>query len=124
MGRPKASDPNLRAAMAFAEVVISREQFQMSNARDVRIHRRGPSSIFAVFRACLPELARDSREKFPSNRDGVSMVEFNKSMKNAGFRSFRKKVETIHGIKWVRKVLFGTVDCCFSPSVALSPPKR
>ena len=105
MVRPKASDTNLRAAMAFVEVVIHREQPGKSTGRrEVRVQRRGPCSIYAIIRACLPELTRDSREKFPRNRDGVTQIEFNKAMKSAGFKSIRKKIETIHGTQWVRKV--------------------
>ena len=104
MVRPKASNENLAVALAFANILIIRES--MENIRGVmRVHRKGPRSLYAAFRACIPELARNSDEQNPKNRYAVTCVEFNKIMHSSGLQSIRKRDRTSDGVKWKLKVV-------------------
>jgi hypothetical protein len=92
MGRPRASQQNIRTALAFAEIVIVRTKLaKRNNQNKVLVARKGRRSIYAAFAACFPDLARDSHDKKPMNRQGVSMVELNKALQEAGLRSVRRK---------------------------------
>jgi hypothetical protein len=87
MVRPRASDRNLNAATAFGSMMVVRvgpKDLLMSTATPIPCN--GPRSIYALFSACLPHISRDAREKQPKNRSGVTMVELNKALHNAGLR--------------------------------------
>jgi hypothetical protein len=104
MVRPKASPENLRLALSFADVLIAREKLDDADPKASRVARKGPRSLFAAFRACFPDLARNSRDKYPKNRLGVSMIELNKGLKSLGFTTVRKRERTEDGIRWLYKV--------------------
>jgi hypothetical protein len=106
MVRPKASHENLAVALAFANIVIARDSTENINGT-IRVHRKGPRSLYAVFRACLPALARRSDEPNPIDRSAVTCIEFNKIMHSSGFQSFRKRECTPQGVKWTLKVIVG-----------------
>lgn len=106
MVRPRASDNNLRVALAFADIVTVRiPQIQSHNPSTVLVAREGGQSIFMAFQACLPALARDAHEKRPKNRRGVAVLELNKALKATGMKALRTKDRTEGGIKWRSKVL-------------------
>ncbi len=48
---------------------------------DEAIPHIGCRSLFPLFAACLPHLARNSVDKRPKNRNGVSFIELNKYLK-------------------------------------------
>ena len=90
MVRPKASRENITIAVVFADIVTfhSRQETpdEWSNAI---VGCKGRFSIFAVFSKCFPELVRDSHEKAPRNRHGVTLVEMNKALVMAGLQAKR-----------------------------------
>ena len=47
MVRPRASEENLRVALAFVEIVIVRERLREAEPNESRIVRNGPRSLFA-----------------------------------------------------------------------------
>ena len=108
MVRPRASEQNIRTALAFAETVMVQTSADPTNDHDgsiLLVARKGRRSIHAAFAACLPQLARDSLEKRPNNRHGVAVMELNKAMQAAGLRSVRKRDRRIDGgVRWRSKV--------------------
>jgi hypothetical protein len=105
MVRPRASDNNVRIALAFADIVTVQTKPGLPNGSPtVLVARKGRQSIFAAFAACLPELARDSQEKRPKNRHGVALMEFNKALQSIGLKSVRKRDRIDGGIRWRSKV--------------------
>ena len=117
MVRPKASETNLVAAVTFADILIVREQTYRSNTSFDRVFCKGSGSLYHAFHALLPELTRDSLDKNPENRQGVSMIELNKALKMTGLKSARKRDRTEDGEKRRCKVrpIFNTpflLDLC------------
>ena len=106
MVRPRASENNVRVALAFADIVTvsTRPGIDTNEGLSVPVARKGGRSIFAAFSVCLPELARDSREKRPKNRHGVAMMEMNKALQAAGLKSVRKRDRIEGGVRWRSKV--------------------
>jgi hypothetical protein len=104
MVRPKASLGNLRVALAFAELMIVRSRLGEENPKKMRILRKGPRSPYAAFRACFPDLVRYTRDKYPTDRLAVSILEFDKALKRAGFKSYRRRERTDNAIQWRFKV--------------------
>jgi hypothetical protein len=105
MVRPRASEQNTQIALAFADVVMVQMRPGMaSDANTVLVARKGRQSIHAAFAACFPNLARDSHDKRPSNRQGVAVVELNKALKAAGLRSLRMRDRIDGGVRWHTKV--------------------
>ena len=104
MVRPKASEVNLRIALSFVDMLIVREKVGAADTNASRVARKGPRSPFAAFRACFPDLARNSQDRYPKNRQAVSNVELNKAMKSTGLRSIRKRDMTEEGVRWLYKV--------------------
>jgi hypothetical protein len=104
MVRPKASDENLAAALAFANILIIRKSMN-NNEGTKRVHRKGSRSLYAAFRACIPELARNSEDQNPKNRSAVTCVEFNKIMHWSGLESIRRRDRSRNGVKWTLKVV-------------------
>ena len=104
MVRPKASEANLQAAVSFVDLLIVRELSDGSSLGMARVHRKGSHSLFAAFRAFVPELVRRSRDKNPENRQGVSIIELNKALKSSGLKCNRKRDRTEDGVKWLYKV--------------------
>lgn len=105
MVRPRASENNVRIALAFADIVTMQTKPGLSNDNStVLVARKGRQSIFAAFSACLPDLARDSREKRPKNRHGVALMELNKALQSMGLKSVRKRDRIDGGIRWRSKV--------------------
>jgi hypothetical protein len=84
MVRPKGSTDNIRAALAFTEIILVREG-------QSTVPFKGPGSIFAAVCECLPDLARASGENQYENRRGVSCVELNKSLQMIGLRTKRNR---------------------------------
>jgi hypothetical protein len=105
MVRPKASNENLAVALAFAQIVIVRESTRNMHSQ-VRVHRKGPRSLYALFCACVPELARNSKDPNPINRSAVTCIEFNKILQEVGLHSLRKRDRTPNGVKWTLKVQY------------------
>ena len=101
MGRPKVSEGNMRLALAFSDILIRRDKADASNSH---VDRKGPHSLFAAFCACFPELTRNSCDKHPKNRQGLSMIELNKALKSTGMRCTRKREYSRHGVRWLCKV--------------------
>ncbi len=105
MVRPKASNENLAVALAFANIIVVRDSTDSIHGV-MRVHRKGPRSLYAAFRACVPELARNSSEQNPVNRTAVTCIEFNKLLQSSGLESTRKRDRTPDGVlKWVHKVI-------------------
>ena len=104
MVRPRASDANIRIALVFADIVtVQTRPGTPSDSSTVLVARKGRQSIFAAFSACLPDLARDSREKRPKNRQGVALMEINKALQTAGLKSVRKRDRIDGGVRWRSK---------------------
>ncbi len=108
MVRPKASNENLAVALALANIIIVRQSTENGHG-SLRVHRKGSRSLYAAFRACLPELARNSEEQNPKNRFAVTCIEFNKILLSSGLQSIRKRDRTPTGVKWTLKVDFAKV---------------
>ena len=89
MVRPKASARNMSVAVAFGNMIVFRSgENDLAPHRNAHIPCHGPGSIYALFTACFPQMSRDSDGTHPpTNRTGVSMVEFNKALKSSGLRS-------------------------------------
>ncbi len=106
MVRPRASEENIRIALAFADtVMVQAKPGMIHDGNAVLVARKGHQSIHAAFAACFPDLVRDSHEKRPKNRQGVAMVELNKALQAAGLRVVRKRNRIDGGIRWRSKVL-------------------
>ena len=87
MVRPRASDRNLSMAVAFGKMIIIKvapNDFMLNVNAPIPCH--GPKSLHALFASCCPHLSREAQNKHPSNRCGVTMVEFNKALHSAGYR--------------------------------------
>ena len=99
MGRPKASERNLRIAEAFANA-ITLPAYSVDMNHPSGGFRRAvlADTPFAIFGKCLPVLVRDSRDRFPVNRGGVSRAEFRKHLiRRVGYilvRCRHRKLET------------------------------
>jgi hypothetical protein len=107
MVRPRASDGNVRIALAFADIVTIQTKPGICKVKfSIPVARKGRQSVFAAFAACFPNLARDANEKNPKNRRGVSLIEFNKAMQSMGLISVRKRDKVDGHIRWSTKV------CC------------
>ncbi len=106
MVRPRASEENIGLALAFAEIVIVKTlPWPHKSESTVLVTRKGSQSIFAAFASCLPDLARDSSDMCPKNRNAVSQMELNKALQAAGLKSVRKRDRDDGGVHWRRKVL-------------------
>jgi hypothetical protein len=126
MVRPRASESNIRIALVFAEIVtVQTRPGAPNDPSTVLVARKGRQSIFAAFAACLPGLARDSREKRPKNRHGVALMELNKALQTAGLKSVRKRDRIDGGVRWRSKasLTFGPFLCpiCFQNMVNCTP---
>ena len=109
MGRPKASQANLRIAETFANAITL-----PSSKSSIRQHTTGwigfvsADAPFVVLANCVPSLVRDSRDRYPVNRDGVTSAELRKHLiRQAGYviqRWRRRKSEAsrpaTHGMMW------------------------
>jgi hypothetical protein len=105
MVRPRASEQNIRIALAFADAVTVQTKPGMSkDLSTILVARKGRQSIHAAFAACFPDLARDSKEKRPKNRQGVAVMEMNKALQAAGLKSVRKRDRVEGGVRWRSKV--------------------
>lgn len=80
MVRPRASERNLSIATAFGTIVVFQENSKSWRDEMLAVTCNGQRSIFAALCECLPELARDSSDKKPKNRQGVTEIELNKSL--------------------------------------------
>jgi hypothetical protein len=88
-------------------VTVKTSPEAINNENILLVARKGRQSIHAVFAACLPQLARDSIEKSPKNRQGVAAMELNKALQMAGLRSVRKRDRAMDGgVRWRSKVKF------------------
>ena len=103
MVRPRATEKNLTIALAFANMVTVQSKPGV-RSNQLLVARKGRQSIFAVFAACLPDLVRESHEKRPKNRHGVALIEFNKALQSAGFKSVRKRDRIDGHVRWRSKV--------------------
>ena len=112
MVRPRASEQNVRIALAFADTVMMQTSpGTTTDANILPVARKGRQSIHAVFAACVPQLTRDSSEKCPKNRHGVAAMELNKALQAAGLRSVRKRNRAIDGsVQWRSKVRLETLE--------------
>ena len=89
--RAKGSERNKQIAVLFSNVV------SLSEPTKETIPCIGPKSLFAAFAQCFPYLTRDGKDPDPNNKQGISILEMNKSLINAGFNVFRKR-EYVSGI--------------------------
>ncbi len=80
MVRPRASESNLSAAVAFGKAITICLDANDWTADMATIPCSGPESIFAVLCECLPHLVRDAYDKKPNNRKGVTEIELNKAI--------------------------------------------
>ncbi len=80
MVRPRASECNLRASVAFGKAITICLDAKDWTPDMAPIPCSGPKSIFAALCECLPELARSAQDKRPNNRKGVTEIELNKSI--------------------------------------------
>ncbi len=104
MVRPRASEANIRIALAFADIVtVQTRPGAPNDPNAVLVARKGRQSIFAAFSTILSGLARDSRAKRPKNRRGVALMELNKALKAAGLKSVRKRDRIDGGVRWRSK---------------------
>jgi hypothetical protein len=83
MVRPRASKNNLSLALKFSKMIIlpTETKKDKGSERVVLVACSGPLACYAAFAACFPDLVRDSDNKRPRNRQGVTCVELNKAMK-------------------------------------------
>ena len=83
--RAKGSERNKQIAVFFSNVV------SLSEPNNGNIDCIGPKSLFAAFAQCFPTLTRDGKDPKPENKQGVSMIEMNKSLMGAGYDIYRKR---------------------------------
>ena len=84
MGRPKASQSNLRIAEAFASAVtLPASTFSGYNLKGCTLNVSA-DTLFAVLAACIPSLIRDTHERYPANRDGITSAELRKHLIRVG----------------------------------------
>ena len=84
--RPKASEENLRKALAIAEIVTT---VSLNNEILKFVERRGPASIFRLISKCFPAIVRDNTKTAEQNRHTFSEIELNKYLAKHGFVSTR-----------------------------------
>ncbi len=98
MVRPRASEQNVRIALAFTDIVMIQTRPGTKDTENLMLVAwKGRPSIHAAFKECLPQLTRDSSERSPTNRHGVTVMELNKALKAAGLRSIRRKNRLMDG---------------------------
>ena len=83
--RAKGSERNKQIAVFFSNIV------SLSEPNNGNIPCIGPKSLFAAFAQCFPNLTRDGKDPDPVNKQGVSMIEMNKSLMVAGYDIYRKR---------------------------------
>ena len=103
MVRPRASDRNLKIAVAFGRIVVMRYDAGVPCDGVSPVSCSGGRSIFPAFATCFPDLARDARDKRPKNRQAVAAIELNKGLQLDGLRSVRKQ-ERVDGTRSRSKV--------------------
>ena len=119
MGRPKASQSNLRIAEAFANAVtLPASKAIGDHQNNGRIFNVSADAPFSVLAKCIPALIRDSRDRYPVNRDGVTSAEFRKYLiRQAGYvirrcRTRKKEascpISKSSGMQWCNR---RWVDC-------------
>jgi hypothetical protein len=81
MPRPRASQHNLRVALAFSKTVVIMGKRPLSSRGGHIIHVpcRGSQGVFAAFAACFPELTRAHGTSLQNNK-GVAEIELKKIM--------------------------------------------
>ena len=118
MVRPRASEANIRIALAFAGIVtVQTRPGAPNDPNAVPVARKGRQSIFAAFSEVLSGLARESREKRPKNRHGVALMELNKALQIAGLKSVSSRVEG--GVRWRAKASLYAKLCIKRYSITL-----
>jgi hypothetical protein len=85
--RPKGSDRNKQIAVLFSDIV------SLNVMCDGDIPCIGPRSLFSIFSLCFPSCTRDGKDVNPEHRDGISMIEMNKSLMSTGYIHYRKREE-------------------------------
>jgi hypothetical protein len=106
MVRPRASEQNIKIALAFADIVmVETNAGAINHGPTLLVARKGLQSVYVAFAACLPQLARDSVEKRPRNRHGVTVIELNKALHASGLRSVRHRDRINGSVRWRSKVL-------------------
>jgi hypothetical protein len=92
MVRPKASEANLGAAIAFSFVIAKHvPEGQNLGPTEFPVFWKGRRSIHSLFAVFLPDLSRELHEKSPRNRAAVSVLELNKALQARGFHTTRKQ---------------------------------
>ena len=92
-------------ALVFSDIVTAAAGPEIPyDGTVLLVARKGRQSIFTAFSQCLPHLARDSKEKRPRNRHGVSLVELNKALKSEGLKPVRRRDRVDGGVRWCSKV--------------------
>jgi hypothetical protein len=81
MPRPRASQHNLRVALAFSKTIVAVADRSVSSEEGDIVHVpcRGSYGVFSAFAACFPELAR-VHGTTQLNSKGVAEIELNKMM--------------------------------------------
>lgn len=118
MGRPKASQANLRVAEAFANAITRPIVADISgvNKEDSNwFSNVSACTLFAVIEKSIPSIMRDSRDRYPVNRDGVTSAEFRKHLIRLGGyvarRYRRRRSESAKGVKNVVWSHRRWIDC-------------
>jgi hypothetical protein len=89
MPRPRASQHNLRVALAFSRtIVVIEKRSHSSEWRDiVHVPCRGKEGVFSAFAVCFPELVRFKDTPLQNSR-GVADIELKKIMQVSHLTSF------------------------------------
>jgi hypothetical protein len=109
MVRPRASDRNLDLAVNFAKTVTAECKYQCDEEESSWALCEGDRSIYAAFAALLPDVARDASMQRPTNRRGVTIIEFNKILRAIGYVVIRRNQSSEQGNRGHFKVGFKTL---------------
>ena len=93
MVRPKPSFDTLDIAGDFAEIVTVKIMSRRRPKSSVKVECKGPNSIFAAIKCCLPHLARVKNE--PAKKGAVSEVQLNKYLIRVGFIPYRHRQRVV-----------------------------
>ena len=95
----------MQIAVAFSDIVtVATGPEVPCDGSVLLVSRKGRQSIFSALSQCLPHTTRDSKEKRPRNRHGVSLVELNKVLKSHGLLPVERKDRINGKTRWISKV--------------------
>ena len=118
MGRPKASQSNLRIAEAFVNAVTLPGAKPFSDTASKGEARRvSVDALFQVLTKCIPSIIRETSERYPMNRNGVASAELRKHLIRLGgyvIRRFRQPKTEVPGTSAPRTMYWSSrrwADC-------------